>query len=284
MTLVDRIHDQVNSLPTLPTIYTALNQVIENPRATPEDAAKVIATDQATAFKILRSANSAFYDLNGRVETISQAIIHLGFNEIKNLVAAISIVNMFKKKNNIDNFCPVDFWAHSIGVGVITRFIGQVIGLGNVENFFLAGILHDLGKLIFVEYAKEEYIEALRVAEEKRIPLRDAEMMVLGIDHTFAGELLTERWKLPASIKQAIRYHHSGTIDDKHSVVVASVHLANLCAKLFDMGYSGDVIIQEPNYKIWDVLRLPDNVFKANIQSIVRDYEITVGQLLHNSS
>ncbi len=284
MTLVDRICEQVNSLPTLPTIYSALNELIENPRATPEDAAKVIATDQATAFKILRSANSAFYGLNGRVDTISQAIIHLGFNEIKNLVAAISIVNMFKKNSDIDNFCPVDFWAHSIGVGVMTRFIGQVIGLGNVENFFLAGILHDLGKLIFVEYAKEEYIEALRIAEEKRIPLRDAEMTVLGIDHTFAGELLSDRWKLPESIKQAIRYHHLGTIDDKHNVIVASVHIANICAKLFAMGYSGDAIIPEPNYKVWEVLRLPDNVFKASIQSIMHDYETTVGQLLHNNS
>jgi HD-like signal output (HDOD) protein len=282
MTLVDRICEQVNTLPTLPTIYSALTELIDNPRATPEDAARVIATDQATAFKILRSANSAFYGLNGRIDTISQAIIHLGFNEIKNLVAAISIVNMFKRHSNIDNFCPVDFWAHSIGVGVMTRFIGQVIGLGNVENFFLAGILHDLGKLIFVEYAKNEYIEALRIAEEKRIPLKDAEMMVLGIDHTFAGELLTDRWKLPVSIKQAIRYHHSGTVDDKHNVIVASVHIANICAKLFGMGYSGDAIIQQPNYKVWDVLRLPEKIFTASIQSVMRDYEMTANQLLHN--
>lgn len=228
MTLVDRICEQVNSLPTLPTVYATLTELINNPRATPEDAAGVIANDQASAFKVLRSANSAFYGLHGHIDTISQAIIHLGFNEVKNLIAAISIINMFSKDNTLNNFRHVDFWAHSIGVGLITRYIGQVKGLGNVENFFLAGILHDIGKLVFAEYAKNEYIEALAFAKDKGIPIKDAEMTVLGIDHTFAGGLLADKWKIPVSIKNAIHYHHSGIVADQHSVMVATKVIVKL--------------------------------------------------------
>ncbi len=82
MNLVDKICERIYSLPTLPTVYSTLTELVENPRTTPEDAARVIANDQASAFKVLRSANSAFYGLHGHIDTISQAIIHLGFNEV----------------------------------------------------------------------------------------------------------------------------------------------------------------------------------------------------------
>ncbi len=280
MNLVDKICERIYSLPTLPTVYSTLTELVENPRTTPEDAARVIANDQASAFKVLRSANSAFYGLHGHIDTISQAIIHLGFNEVKNLVAAISIINVFSKNNMLGNFRPVDFWAHSIGVGIITRYIGQVTGHENVENFFLAGILHDIGKLIFVEHAKNEYVEALTLAEEKGISIKDAEMTVLGLDHTFAGGLLADKWKIPESIKNAIHYHHSGIVGDQQNILVASVHVANICAKLFNMGFSGDTIIPQPNYKVWDILNLPENAFSASIPKLMRDYEETVTQLL----
>jgi len=280
--LVDRICERIYSLPTLPTVYATLSELVENPRTTPEDAASVIANDQASAFKVLRSANSAFYGLHGRIDTISQAIIHLGFNEVKNLVAAISIINIFSKNTTPGKFDPVDFWAHSIGVGVITRYIGQATGREQVENFFLAGVLHDVGKLIFIEYAKNEYIEALTLAGDKGIPIKDAEMMVLGIDHTFAGGLLADKWKIPESIKNVIHFHHAGIVDDDHdnNQLVASVHVANICAKLFNMGCSGDTVIPQPNYKVWDILDFPENAFSARLPKLMRDYEETVARLL----
>jgi putative nucleotidyltransferase with HDIG domain len=282
MNLVDRIHDGVLNIPTLPTVYSSLAELIENPRATADDAARIISTDQASASKVLRSANSAFYGLNGHIDTISQAILHLGFNEVKNLVAAVSIIDMFSKNKSIENFRPVDFWSHSIGVGLLARHIGQSLGFGNVENFFLSGILHDIGKLLFFEYAGDEYSTALTLSIEKNIAIREAEMEVLGIDHTFAGELLADRWNLPRTIRNTIRYHHSGLVEGKLNLIVASVHVANIAARFLELGYSGDNTIPQPNEQVWEVLRLQPTTFTALLPRLLQDYEENITTLLKN--
>lgn len=272
MDIVKKIIEGVNNLPTLPTVYTNLSQAMENPNTTKEEIAKIISSDQAATFKILKVANSPFYGLRGRIETISQALLYLGFNEVKNIVFALSVINAFSKSKIFKKFKPIDLWAHSIGVGVATRLIGAAVGEKNLENYFLAGIFHDIGKLVFFEYVPNEYAKVIDLADSKKIPIKDAELEILGLNHARAGQLIAEKWKLPQSVVNIVSGHHTGLIGNVNTLL-AAVHLGDIVARAFDLGYGGDSMIPEPNIKIWDILKLPKGFFSSVRKKMKDDYE-----------
>ncbi len=280
MNLIDRIYDGIHSLPVLPTICYAPNDIVDNPKLTEKDAARIISTDQVLTAKIVRAANAICCDNNGQIDSITQAIERLGITDVKNLIAAFSIIDMFSKNKSLEYFSPIDFWSHSIGVGLMSRHIGKSMGIKNVENFFLAGILHDIGKLLFFEYARVEYSQALQLAQEKNMLIRNAEMEVLGIDHSFAGELLAEYWKLPRTFKHAIRYHHSGLVEDKYNIIVASVHIADIMTRLLSIGFPGDSGVPQPNKKVWAILKLPPAAFSSITPKFLENYRSTTALFL----
>ncbi len=280
MDLLKKILSRIDEFPTLPTIYQTLSDVMANPRSTANDVAAVIAEDQSAASKILKAANSSIYGFRGRVSSISQAILYIGFEEVKNLIMAMSVIDMFKRSKPTGNFNPVDLWKHSIGVGVITRYLGMNVKAQNLESYFLAGVLHDIGKLIFYRYLPDEYEQTINYAIENNISAREAEAEILGITHTIAGELLAEKWKLPVSIKDAIRYHTTGKVDGNFNVLVGCVHIANVATSLFHFGQAGEEIVPTPNLDVWKLVDLPDNFFTMSYSSLMRDYDEAVSLLL----
>lgn len=280
MTLLEKINRNIKMLPTLPTVFSAMSDALADPRVTNEDIAKIISSDQASSFKVLQVANSAFYGFRNRIDTISQAIMVLGFNEVRNIVLALSVINIFSKEKEITNFRPVDFWAHSIGVGIITRMIGKESGLTNLENYFISGILHDIGKLFFYIFAGKEYSEVLRIVEEKNCSISKAELEVFGFDHSVIGSQVAERWHLSPNIIYAIKHHQIGPGSEKYDKLVAAVHVSNIFARLMELGNSGDEIIPSPNSRCWDILKLPNDVFYKMSKVIVSDFEKTVSILL----
>lgn len=277
-----RIERSVKNLPTLPTIYSSLQEAMTNPRVTTDDIAKIIASDQASAFKVLRVVNSPFYGFSGKINTISSAILHLGFNEVRNIVLALSVINMFKTNNIILDFRPVDFWSHSIAVGVATRLVGSAVGVANLENYFLAGILHDVGKLLFFDLAENEYEKVLEKVEEKKCTIGEAEKEILGIDHSSAGRILADRWKLPPSIKSVIENHHCGTSSGKDEQIIASVHVADIFVRMLELGYAGDNLVPIPNRNVWSILNLPEDAFTNMADMLLQDFHTTADLVLSN--
>jgi HD-like signal output (HDOD) protein len=280
MTLLDKINHNIRKLPTLPTIFSAISDAMNDPRVTNDEIAKIISSDQASSFKVLQVANSAFYGFRNRIDTISQAIMVLGFNEVRNIVLALSVINMFKKEKEIVNFNPVDFWAHSIGVGIITRMIGKECGLTNLENYFVSGILHDIGKLFFYIFAGKEYSETLKIVDEKNCSVSEAEHEVFGFDHASIGSSVAERWHLSPNVIYAIKYHQSGPNSEKYNKLIASVHVANIFARVLELGNSGDNSIPIPNLKVWEILNFPPDAFNRMYKLIISDFEQTVSLLL----
>ena len=280
--LKDRISKSVKNLPTLPTIYSALQESMTNPRVTTEEIAKIISSDQASAFKVLRVVNSPFYGFSGRISTISSAILHLGFNEVRNIVLALSVINMFQESKMVSNFRPVDFWKHSIAVGVATRLIGNAMHISNLENYFLAGILHDIGKLLFFQLADNEYSRVLDYVEEHRCTIGEAEKEILGLCHTEAGTILADKWKLPTSIKNVIEYHHFSFPTGRDENIVACVHVADIFVRMLQFGYPGDDLVPIPNRKVWEILNLPENIFSGIIDILEQDFHTTADLVLRN--
>ncbi len=276
MDIISRILKSVEDFPTLPTVYTALTDVMANPRSTSQDAAAVIMRDQSAASKVLKTANSPLYGFRGKIDTISQAIFHIGFEEVRNLIIAISIIDIFKNTKLSVNYNPVELWKHSIAVGVITKIIGKELGVKNLENYFLAGILHDIGKLLFIKDLRNEYEKTLQYCQEKHISIKDAEAETLGITHTIAGELIAEKWKLPAPLRNAIKHHYSGIVDGEVKFLPASVHIANVVSRMLEFGEAGDELVPEPNFTVWKAMKLPDDFFTKNLNRIIADYETSL--------
>lgn len=277
---LDNLIRRIDEFPTLPTIYSTLLDVMANSRSTAKDVANVISQDQASASKILKTANSSIYGFNGRINTITQAIIYIGFDEVKNLVIALSIIDMFKISKSNSFLNPVTFWRNSIAVGVITRLIGSTIGVKDLENYFLIGILYDLGKLIFLKDIPDEYSLMFQKAIKMRKTIREVEKIELGVTSAFAGELLAKKWQLPDKLRDTIKYNAIGTVRGRIDTATACVHVASITADFLGLGLSSNTPIPKPNSMVWEHLNLPTNFFLDNRDKILRDYQESIDLLL----
>ncbi len=270
---IDNIIAKLDDFPTLPTIYSSLLAALSNPRSTVQDIANIVSKDQASVAKLLRVVNSPIFGFKSRVDTVTQAIFLIGFNELRNLILALSVMKIFTDMKGTSEFNVVDLWKHSIAVAVITRLLGQNLGIKNIENYFISGLMHDMGKLVFYKLFPSDFIEAVNNATENNISISKAEKAVFGIDHSLAGDLLAEKWKLPSSIRNCIRAHHRGTVDGNVDQITACVHLANILASVLELGNPGDTMVEEPNYRIWKELNFKEGTIRSLYEQIMIQYE-----------
>lgn len=280
MKLINNIIKEIEEFPTLPTIYSTLSDVMANPRSTATDVANVIAQDQSSATKVLKTANSSLYGFRGRITSISQAVVYIGFEEVKNLCIALSIMDMFDMKQLSKVLSPVDLWKHSIAVGVISRYIARTLGFSNLEEYFVSGIVHDIGKLLFMKAIPDVYTKVLEYALENNVSLREVEKETIGMTHTLAGKLLAERWRLPKPIQDVISNQYTGIKEGKSDNLVATVHLANVVASMLELGKTGDEVIPAINNKVYEVLKLQPRFFTKALPVIIKEYQDSVGLLL----
>jgi putative nucleotidyltransferase with HDIG domain len=280
MNIIDKILNSINNLPTLTTIYTQLSEAIDDEYASNQRISQLISSDQASSFKILKVANSPLFGIQRKIESINQALLFLGHAEVKNILSTLSIVKQFNTRGDSHGLRPVDLWAHSIGVGIISRNLALISGQKKVDNYFLAGVLHDIGKLIFLEFVPKEYMFAVEFAENENIPIKDAEKEILKIDHTQVGQLLAEKWKMPQYIQDVIQYHHSAQTPKGSSHLLSTVHISNIMARIMRLGFSGDNLVPQPNMMVWDEVEIEKGDLISLQEKIVNDFKNAVHTLL----
>ncbi len=284
MNIIDNIISSINALPTLPTIYTQLSEALDDEYASNQRIAQIISSDQASAFKVLKVANSPIFGVQRRIESINQALLFLGHTEVKNILLALSIVKQFNGKGDPNSLRSVDLWAHSIATGIICRNLAILSGQKKFDNYFLAGILHDIGKLLFLQFAPKEYINAVKLAKEEKIPILIAEKEVLKIDHAQAGQILADKWKIPSYIQETIQYHHPAQTPKGTNHLLSTVHLANIIARIMKLGFSGDNLIPQPNNIIWEEIVLDKGDIISLSDKILSDYKNAIHTLLIDQS
>jgi len=280
LTIVPKnIINKIEKLPTLPTVYSRLTLALSDPKSTPESLARVISSDQSASLKLLKVANSSVFGLPGRIETVKDAIIRLGYNEVSNIIFALSVINLFSKKKLLIHFQPVKFWEHSIAVGIISRLIGNHIGYGNLENCFLAGVIHDIGKLVFFESIEKEYLNVLKLIDEREGYSFDIEQELLGITHAEVGGMVADHWNIPQVLGNSIRQHHH-LKDETSDGLSPIVYLANITARFLDLGFSGDNQIPKPDERIWSILRISSDFFDTSLDEILNQHQLITQMLL----
>jgi HD-like signal output (HDOD) protein len=236
--------EKIENLPTLPIIVQQIQKLIASPNSNIAQIAAIITKDQAISARVIRLINSAFYGMGGKVTSIQQAIVLLGLNTVKNLVLGVSVVKVFEDAaGNASLFDRQKFWMHTFACALGAKMIAKKINLSETEDFFLAGLLHDIGILVLDQFFHQEFIGVLQDAVGKKIDYVKAEKNRLGLTHAEIGEYMGRKWKIPELLVHSIRYHHlplftgmelAGSIQ-----AIAAVHVADATAmnRGIDMGY-----------------------------------------------
>lgn len=259
-----------------PLVYGRLMEVLAHPRAGATDIARVIAEDSGLTARLLRVVNSAFFGFPQQVHEVSQAVRVVGTTQIRDLALATSVMSVFDHipRDSVD---LDSFWRHSLACGVTARAIAQRRGEHNVERFFVAGVLHDVGHLILYAEAGAEEAEAIALARRSGRPLHECEREVLGYDHTQVGRALLDRWSLPPALRDAVAYHHQPARATRAPVDAAAVHVAEVTVHALGMGRTGEEAIPPFDPWAWETLGLEAGAFP----SVVDEAEHQLEAALH---
>jgi putative nucleotidyltransferase with HDIG domain len=263
--------ENITSIPTLPTVIERITRLLQNPKTSAEEVGKAITTDQALASKVLKLVNSAFYGFPGKISTITHAIVILGFSTIKNVVLTASIFDAFHKRGGSTTAFDLEqFWKHSIACGAAAQAIAKFLGSNDKEECFIAGLLHDLGKLILCQYLPNEFNLALSNAQIKKCLFFESEKELFDVTHQDVGAFLTRRWNLPQNLQNAVLYHHDPSPSRDHFQMTASVHCADIFVRALDIGNGGDNKIPEMSEYVWKSFGL-ENSSLSTLLDAIRD-------------
>ncbi len=246
--------EQIQEIESYSPIVIRIREVASNPNASAADLANVILHDHGLTAKVLRLANSAYYSPDRRITTLTHAVVVMGFQAIKNLALSVSIYDTFLALENSSSFNFRHFWVHSVTTAVCSHWLARRTSYPSGEEAFVAGFLHDLGKLIIGAFTPADWNMIQRKIKQGHTPLQ-AELQWLGTYHTEIGEFVGKKWNFPDPLLNAIRNHHRiGMKSNEKSgdPLMDLIYLANLMAKV---AFSGPGTIPEKRNEVKDVAR-----------------------------
>lgn len=264
-----KILTTIEEIPTLPVVITKLLELIENPLSTAREINDVIKTDQSLTAKTLKLVNSAYYGFPRKIGTVTDAVVILGFNTVRSLAVSATVCKLFE--GGSDDFKRELLWEHSIACAFASRIIAKMVRYPEEEEAFVAGILHDVAKVIEDQYLHEDFIKAVISSRENGVQLTDAEKEYIGIDHSLIGRKVADKWNLPLKITKVIGFHHqpqfAGVGDDK--TLASIVYVADSLVKIRKIGDSGNYGPVVLNKDILDTLGLGKKELAEVVQKLI---------------
>ncbi len=225
--------EELSNLPTLPGVVQVVCTMVEDQQTSAKDIGELIAKDQVLSAKILRVVNSPVYGFPGRISSVTHAIVLLGFNVVKGLILSSAVFDGLAGGMQ-------GLWEHSLGVALVSRRMAKELKRTDAEEVMVAGLLHDLGKVVISYLQPDEYGRALTAARERHVHIAEAETEVFGIDHTRVSLWLSLRWHLPKRLSDALTYHHRPDRAKEGKELTAIVHVADILARGMGYGSGGD--------------------------------------------
>lgn len=218
----------ITEISTLPNVALRVMQVASDPTSEAEDLRNAIESDPALCVRVLRCVNSASFGLRSRIADLGQAVSYLGFNQVRDLAITATVCDLFRGSRRIVSYDRGGLWRHLVAVGVCSRMIATRLRLEGYRNAFLAGLLHDLGIILFDQYRHEDFHRVI-VGLNTQKTLIEFERKFVPWDHTELGWVMGERWKLPEVALAAIRWHHDpASCPPPHEGIAHCVAIANV--------------------------------------------------------
>ena len=223
----------VGHLPALPSTLREVARIMESPHCSTEQIASVISCDQALTAKVLRMVNSPIYGFPGRISNLQHALMLLGFNVIQGVIISTAVFDAM-------NASMMGLWEHSLGCSLCCAEIARVTERKNPEEFAVAGLLHDIGKSVFILQMPDAKVEIDALVEQQDISFFEAEAKVLGVSHDRINKWLGEHWNLPLVIREGMVHHHHPLSAQFYPEVSAAVQVGDFLARLHGCGFAGD--------------------------------------------
>lgn len=233
-----------SDLPTIPVVATKVMQLIEDESATAEELAKVVASDPAVAARVLKISNSSFYGCQRQIQTLSHAIVVLGFGTLKSLVVAASVKQVYQPYGLTEKM----LWEHSFGAGLASRIIAKETRLANEEEAFLGGLFHDIGKIIMNTMNKQQFQDVMMRCYNDGLTFEEAERQVYSFTHSEVGGLVIKKWNFPDMLMNAVLNHHAVEFTENEDSYQASLTSIVGLADLFC--HKAGIGIREPNEEL----------------------------------
>jgi len=263
-----RLLSSIRNLPSIPVVMFEVSKLLNNPNTSASELGRMISKDQGLVAKILTVANSPLYGLPRRVSTIEFAIVILGFEHIKNIVIALSMVEAFKK-DGMKNWDSKSYWNHSIITAATAKRIADDLYFQKSGEAFTAGLLHDLGISIIQRYFNKEFNSINDLVDSQQMRYLKAEEQILGLTHQEIGKFLISRWNLPASLGDVICNHHQPSLSEENKVMASIIHLADYMTQRLNTGgfYWDDNIELDEN-----IIKILNFGSEANLNRFIDGY------------
>ena len=262
----------IKDLPTLPTVVSEIVQMAGSMTATAAEVGDMISRDPSLTTKVLKLVNSAFYGFPKRISTINHAIVILGFSKVKNIALSASVFDI-SKGHGPKNFSIPKLWEHSLGTAIASRVVARTTNQPQPEECFVAGLIHDMGKIIYAEHLTPIFEKVLEHRDKNNCLLLKSEEEVVGVSHSTVGEWITETWKLPPQLSTAVKYHHSPNAARQNGEYVASVHVGDIISRALLIGSGGDDLIPCIDKATVKKLRLTSKNLKIIITETKQEVE-----------
>ena len=264
------IKAMVQAVPRSLGSYGPVLQEIETALASPQcnlnSIADAIQKDPDLTARLLRLANSPYYGFANRLSTVAEAVSLLGIQQIQDMIVASSVLEQFRgipdKLVNKDSF-----WRHSLAVGICARLLAMERRLPKPDKFFVAGLLHDVGRLVLMLQAADWAQKVFSVYQSEKILLRDAEKKVLGYDHQQIAQELLLNWSYPAALVQAVAFHHAPD-NSLAKMDAAVVHVADHLVNAMGIGSSGEQYVPPLDEKAWATLGLGPEILERIVTAV----------------
>jgi len=259
--IVKRIYSKIDEIPTLSPMLQKVVSLIQSSNSDAQDVTDVISRDPSLTSKILKVSNSAYYGFSKSVDTLDRAVMVLGFNMISSLAMSVGIIKTLSAGEKTGRFSRERLWIHSLAVGTIMKEMGARFGKKEEsDSLFVAGLLHDIGKVVLDQFFAEDYQKALE--ETGCLESADvcaAEKNYFGMDHGEVGSLLLKRWNFPETMYEIIAMDHKTEIPEGiNAADVAMLHIADILSKEAGMGVSESITPSEIQKADLDALGIND--------------------------
>jgi putative nucleotidyltransferase with HDIG domain len=218
-----------------PFVFTKLQDALNQPESSFKDFDAIISADPSLTAYLLKVANSSFYGLDTKVESISHALSIVGIKPLTDM--ALSTVLARKFKDISSDLLDIQlFWKHNIACGLASRIIAQKLGRDNLESFYTAGMLHEIGSLVIYQGSPDKAREILSRCKSEGLPQSEVEVEVFGFSHARVGALIFQEWGFSPNLIEAVRYHHHPSQAKNFPLETAVLHVADFV--VYNMGYT----------------------------------------------
>lgn len=231
----------VEKIPAFPQSVSRVLKLASDINCSTRELVAVVASDPVLTLKILRLVNSAYFGLANKVTSVQQALVNLGMNTLKNTALSLALIGTLPR-NNEAGLCMDRFWLHCLAVGLAARRLARALGCSRfeAEDYFVVGLLHDVGRLVLASYQSLAYRSVLETTAGEQADLFAVESAMLDATHCQVGTLLANRWGLSEPLEACLAWHHDP--DAAPSPVTDAVFAADQMVKRLNLGFSGNPV------------------------------------------